>query len=168
MKRKHGYLIVLLIIFISSCNTFNTGSFLSNRQGKNKVIERDFESTNDFEGENEIVETESNQEPVETYEAPTESVEVESEVENSIESNNGSINFEENWEETPLPFNDTHEPVTEIEEDHKVESNTVLQAIDDNSELDTAAKVALIIVLLILLAILIFVVVVVAFILDLF
>ncbi|MFT5823241.1 MAG: hypothetical protein ACI8ZM_004502 [Crocinitomix sp.] len=168
MKRKHAYLIVLLILFTSSCNTFNNGGFLSNRQGKNKVIDRDFEATEDFEEGNQIVETESNKEPVETYQTPAESVEFESETENSIEPNSGSSIFEENLIETDAPITDTKEPVTEFEENNNVETNTVLQSDDDNSDLDAGAKIVLIILLLILLAILIFILIIVAVILSWF
>jgi cell division protein FtsX len=168
MKRKFAYHLVLLILITSSCNTFNNGNLFSSRQGKNKVIDRDFEAQDDFEETNQIAETETYQDPENTIETPTESIEEESNTENTIEPTPSAFNIEGNSLETFEKLDNNLSNETTVEEYEPIESQDVAQVNDDNSDPDTAAKVALIVILVIVGLVALFFLLILLFILSLF
>lgn len=156
MKRKTQGVTLLTLLMIASCGTFNNGAFLNGHQGKNKVIERDFEAKDQFEEENKIVETEEYNEPTRTQESQPESSEPELNPTQTIQPVESAMGPEESIYENLNEVSDNTFSETTVEEYEQTEIETVVQSESNDVELGVIVIVALILIILLIVSILIF------------
>jgi hypothetical protein len=150
VKRKSQTAIgCILILITTSCGTFNKSNIF-NRQGKNKVIDRDFESAVQFEEADQIVETvdyeEFSQEPqLETINNENVSEATESTIETSI-----------NGEELFKATTDSTTTETVVEHSEEIESSTYVVSPNNETRTNKDSKVEVAIAIFLIVVFLVF------------
>jgi preprotein translocase subunit SecF len=159
MKGKiQGIVLCFLIVATTSCGTFNNGNFFSSRQGKNKVIDRDFESEDQFEETDQIVETVDYEEPVISQELQPRSPEAETNTESTEPATENGINSEETFKETLNSTIENTSGESSLVEYEEVESNTIVSEEENTDSSDDGVRAVMIVILVIVILIVLLIV----------